>query len=237
MRSDAKRGQPKHSKPVWGSTLAGTGHARLTPPFSGTRPAFRRGVSLCRPRTGGCFCVAAVLVTTTSAGPGRPARCTRGKLTTGSRLGGGGRHRRQRRHPVHADHHRHRRQGRADRFSPRRTAEGPGAVVDRRVGEGPRHGGKPWWPATTTSTTRSSSFDPAKVTPVAQLRWLHDQRHRTGTRPFGQVACKQGRTTGNSCGVHVGPGSRPGHHRHAGVADNRGGLRRPGYRRQTCWSG
>lgn len=52
-------------------------------------------------------------------------------------------------------------------------------------------------------------FDPAKVTPVA----VFDGFAINGIGPdpaFGQVACKQGRTTGNSCGMTWGPGQDPG---------------------------
>jgi hypothetical protein len=52
-------------------------------------------------------------------------------------------------------------------------------------------------------------FDPAKVTPVAS----YDGFEIDGIGPdpaFGQIACKQGRTTGNSCGVTWGPGQDPG---------------------------
>ncbi|QUR69227.1 S1 family peptidase [Mycobacterium spongiae] len=52
-------------------------------------------------------------------------------------------------------------------------------------------------------------FDPAKVTPVAN----YDGFVINGIGPdptFGQIACKQGRTTGNSCGVTWGPGQDPG---------------------------
>ncbi|PQM49431.1 hypothetical protein C1Y40_00339 [Mycobacterium talmoniae] len=52
-------------------------------------------------------------------------------------------------------------------------------------------------------------FDPAKVNPVANF----DGFAINGIGPdpaFGQVACKQGRTTGNSCGVTWGPGQDPG---------------------------
>jgi hypothetical protein len=52
-------------------------------------------------------------------------------------------------------------------------------------------------------------FDRAKVTPVADYNgYLIDG---IGPDPaFGQIACKQGRTTGNSCGVTWGPGQDPG---------------------------
>jgi hypothetical protein len=52
-------------------------------------------------------------------------------------------------------------------------------------------------------------FDPAKVTPVANF----DGFAINGIGPdpaVGQIACKQGRTTGNSCGVVFGPGQDPG---------------------------
>jgi hypothetical protein len=52
-------------------------------------------------------------------------------------------------------------------------------------------------------------FDPAKVTPVANYNGFVI----TGIGPdptFGEIACKQGRTTGNSCGVTWGPGQDPG---------------------------
>ncbi|WP_219066989.1 S1 family peptidase [Candidatus Mycobacterium methanotrophicum] len=52
-------------------------------------------------------------------------------------------------------------------------------------------------------------FDPAKVMPVANF----DGFEIDGIGPdpaFGQIACKQGRTTGNSCGVTWGPGQDPG---------------------------
>jgi hypothetical protein len=52
-------------------------------------------------------------------------------------------------------------------------------------------------------------FDPAKVTPVANFGGF--VINGIGPEPaFGQVACKQGRTTGNSCGVTWGPGQDPG---------------------------
>ena len=52
-------------------------------------------------------------------------------------------------------------------------------------------------------------FDPAKVTPVADFNGF--QIDGIGADPaFGQIACKQGRTTGNSCGVTWGPGQDPG---------------------------
>jgi hypothetical protein len=52
-------------------------------------------------------------------------------------------------------------------------------------------------------------FDPAKVTPVANFGGF--VINGIGPDPaFGQIACKQGRTTGNSCGVTWGPGQDPG---------------------------
>jgi hypothetical protein len=52
-------------------------------------------------------------------------------------------------------------------------------------------------------------FDPAKVTPVANFNGFGI--NGIGPEPaFGQIACKQGRTTGNSCGVTWGPGENPG---------------------------
>ncbi|WP_142282170.1 S1 family peptidase [Mycobacterium sp. IEC1808] len=52
-------------------------------------------------------------------------------------------------------------------------------------------------------------FDPAKVAPVANYNGFVISG--IGPDPtFGQVACKQGRTTGNSCGVTWGPGQDPG---------------------------
>jgi hypothetical protein len=52
-------------------------------------------------------------------------------------------------------------------------------------------------------------FDPAKVIPVANFGGFVIDG--VGPDPaFGQVACKQGRTTGNSCGVTWGPGQDPG---------------------------
>jgi hypothetical protein len=52
-------------------------------------------------------------------------------------------------------------------------------------------------------------FDPAKVTPVATF--ANFAINGVGPDPaFGQIACKQGRTTGNSCGVTWGPGQDPG---------------------------
>jgi hypothetical protein len=52
-------------------------------------------------------------------------------------------------------------------------------------------------------------FDPAKVAPVANFGGF--VINGIGPDPaFGQVACKQGRTTGNSCGVTWGPGEDPG---------------------------
>lgn len=52
-------------------------------------------------------------------------------------------------------------------------------------------------------------FDPAKVTPVSNYRGFAI----TGLGPdptVGDIACKQGRSTGNSCGVVWGPGEQPG---------------------------
>lgn len=52
-------------------------------------------------------------------------------------------------------------------------------------------------------------FDPAKVTPVSNFGGFAIDG--IGPDPtFGQIACKQGRTTGNSCGVTWGPGQDPG---------------------------
>jgi hypothetical protein len=52
-------------------------------------------------------------------------------------------------------------------------------------------------------------FDPAKVAPVSNFGGFVISG--IGPDPaFGQVACKQGRTTGNSCGVTWGPGQDPG---------------------------
>lgn len=52
-------------------------------------------------------------------------------------------------------------------------------------------------------------FDPAKVTPVANFGGF--AINGIGPDPaFGQIACKQGRSTGNSCGVTWGPGQDPG---------------------------
>jgi hypothetical protein len=52
-------------------------------------------------------------------------------------------------------------------------------------------------------------FDPAKVAPVANYNGF--VINGIGPDPgFGQIACKQGRTTGNSCGVTWGPGQDPG---------------------------
>ena len=52
-------------------------------------------------------------------------------------------------------------------------------------------------------------FDPAKVAPVANYNGF--VINGVGPDPaFGQIACKQGRTTGNSCGVTWGPGQDPG---------------------------
>lgn len=52
-------------------------------------------------------------------------------------------------------------------------------------------------------------FDPAKVDPVPTYKGFTI----TGIGPDpspGDIACKQGRTTGNSCGVTFGAGSEPG---------------------------
>jgi hypothetical protein len=52
-------------------------------------------------------------------------------------------------------------------------------------------------------------FDPNKVTPVSNFGGFIISG--IGPDPsFGQIACKQGRTTGNSCGVTWGPGQDPG---------------------------
>jgi hypothetical protein len=52
-------------------------------------------------------------------------------------------------------------------------------------------------------------FDRAKVIPVANFGGF--AINGIGPDPaFGQIACKQGRTTGNSCGVTWGPGQDPG---------------------------
>ena len=52
-------------------------------------------------------------------------------------------------------------------------------------------------------------FDPAKVAPVANYNGF--VIGGIGPDPaFGQIACKQGRTTGNSCGVTWGMGQQPG---------------------------
>ncbi|MBW0018422.1 MAG: serine protease [Mycobacterium sp.] len=52
-------------------------------------------------------------------------------------------------------------------------------------------------------------FDPAKVAPVANYNGF--VINGVGPDPtFGAVACKQGRTTGNSCGVTWGMGQTPG---------------------------
>ena len=52
-------------------------------------------------------------------------------------------------------------------------------------------------------------FDPAKVAPVANYNGFVISG--IGPDPtFGQIACKQGRTTGNSCGVTWGMGQDPG---------------------------
>ncbi len=52
-------------------------------------------------------------------------------------------------------------------------------------------------------------LDPAKVIPVANYNGF--PINGIGPDPaFGQIACKQGRTTGNSCGVTWGMGQDPG---------------------------
>lgn len=52
-------------------------------------------------------------------------------------------------------------------------------------------------------------FNPAKVAPVADFNGF--VINGIGPEPaFGQIACKQGRTTGNSCGVTWGPGQNLG---------------------------
>lgn len=52
-------------------------------------------------------------------------------------------------------------------------------------------------------------FDPERVTPVSNFGGFVIAG--IGPDPsFGQIACKQGRTTGNSCGVTWGPGQDPG---------------------------
>lgn len=52
-------------------------------------------------------------------------------------------------------------------------------------------------------------FDPVKVTPTANYNGF--AINGLGPDPaFGEIACKQGRTTGNSCGVTWGPGQDPG---------------------------
>ena len=52
-------------------------------------------------------------------------------------------------------------------------------------------------------------FDPAKVIPVANYNGFVITG--VGQDPtFGAIACKQGRTTGNSCGVTWGPGQDAG---------------------------
>lgn len=52
-------------------------------------------------------------------------------------------------------------------------------------------------------------FDPAKVTPTNNVNGF--VINGLGPDPtFGQVACKLGRTTGQSCGVTWGPGQDPG---------------------------
>jgi hypothetical protein len=52
-------------------------------------------------------------------------------------------------------------------------------------------------------------FDPAHVAPVSDYNGF--PINGIGPDPaFGEIACKQGRTTGNSCGVTWGPGQEPG---------------------------
>lgn len=52
-------------------------------------------------------------------------------------------------------------------------------------------------------------FDPAKVTPTNNVNGF--QIDGIGPDPaFGEIACKLGRTTGQSCGVTWGPGEDPG---------------------------
>ncbi len=52
-------------------------------------------------------------------------------------------------------------------------------------------------------------FDPGKIAPAADFAGF--LINGIGPDPaFGQIACKQGRTTGNSCGVTWGPGQDPG---------------------------
>lgn len=52
-------------------------------------------------------------------------------------------------------------------------------------------------------------FDTAKVAPVSDYGGF--PINGIGPDPsFGEIACKQGRTTGNSCGVTWGPGQDPG---------------------------
>jgi len=52
-------------------------------------------------------------------------------------------------------------------------------------------------------------FDPQKVTPTNNVNGF--QINGIGPDPkFGQVSCKLGRTTGQSCGVTWGPGEDPG---------------------------
>lgn len=52
-------------------------------------------------------------------------------------------------------------------------------------------------------------FDKTKVAPQADFGGF--AINGIGPDPaFGQIACKQGRTTGNSCGVTWGPGQEPG---------------------------
>ena len=52
-------------------------------------------------------------------------------------------------------------------------------------------------------------FDPVKVAPVANYNGFVISGIGPD-RAFGQIACKQGRTTGNSCGVTWGMGQTPG---------------------------
>lgn len=52
-------------------------------------------------------------------------------------------------------------------------------------------------------------FDPAKVTPVNTYKGFPILG--VGPDPtVGDIACKQGRSTGNSCGIVWGPGEQPG---------------------------
>ncbi|WP_422744215.1 serine protease [Mycobacterium sp. WMMD1722] len=52
-------------------------------------------------------------------------------------------------------------------------------------------------------------FDPQKVTPTADVNGFRIDGIAPDP-PFGSVACKLGRTTGQSCGVIWGPGQDPG---------------------------